>query len=140
MSEATNEVLVLTALPLEYRAVRGLLLEPKRVDHAGTVFTCGRLRGTSWTVYLAITGAGNDSAAAITERAVSHFRPQAAFFAGIAGSLKPDVFPNDVVVALEVYAYHGGKEDPEGFKVRPRSWETTHLLQQVAMYTDNVTD
>ncbi|NEC44851.1 5'-methylthioadenosine/S-adenosylhomocysteine nucleosidase [Streptomyces sp. SID8016] len=140
MTEATNEVLVLTALPLEFRAMHGLLLEPKRIDHAGTVFACGRLRGTSWTVYLAITGAGNDSAAAITERAVSYFRPQAAFFTGIAGSLKPDVFPNDVVVALEVYAYHGGKEDSEGFKVRPRSWETTHLLQQVAMYADNATD
>jgi nucleoside phosphorylase len=140
MEEAADKIVVLTALPLEYREMRRLLLEPKRVDRAGTVFECGLLKGTSWTVYLAVTGAGNDSAAAITERAVSYFRPQAVFFTGIAGSLKHDVSPGDVVVALEVYAYHGGKEDPEGFKLRPRSWETSHSLQQVAMYVDSVTD
>ncbi|MER5789181.1 hypothetical protein [Streptomyces sp. NPDC001980] len=73
----------------------------------------------------------NDSAAVITERAINFVRPQAVFFVGIAGSLKPDVSPGDVVVASEVYAYHGGKESAEGFKGRPRSWETTHHLQQV---------
>ncbi|MEU9882514.1 phosphorylase family protein [Streptomyces phaeochromogenes] len=96
--------------------------------------------GTSWTVYLAATGPGNDSAAVITERAINFVRPQAAFFVGIAGSLKSDVSRGDVVVALEVYAYHGGKESREGFKGRPRSWETSHPLQQVAMYVHSVDD
>ncbi|MFF1682135.1 hypothetical protein ACFVYG_39570 [Streptomyces sp. NPDC058256] len=140
MDASADTVVVLTALPLERQAVRLLLEDLERVDHAGTVFERGRLTGTPWTVCLAVTGAGNDSAAAITERAVSYFRPQAVFFTGIAGSLKPDVSPGDVVVALEVYAYHGGKEDPEGFKVRSRSWETSHSLQQVAMYADDVTN
>lgn len=137
--DATGETLVvLTALPLEYKAVRRLLEGLERVDQAGTVFERGRLPGTSWTVYLAATGPGNDSAAVITERAINFVRPQAVFFVGIAGSLKSDVSPGDVVVALEVYAYHGGKESPEGFKGRPRSWETSHPLQQVAMYVHSV--
>ncbi|WP_052032477.1 5'-methylthioadenosine/S-adenosylhomocysteine nucleosidase family protein [Streptomyces viridochromogenes] len=134
----TKKVVVLTALPLEYRAMRRLLEEPRRVDHAGTIFECGRLAGTSTTVCLAVTGAGNDSAAVITERAINFFQPEAVFFTGIAGSLKADVSPGDVVVAIEVYSYHGGKQDPDGFKARPRGWEASYSLQQVAMYVDNV--
>jgi len=61
----TKKVGVLTALPLEYRA--------------------------STTVCLAVTGAGNDAAAVITERAIDFFQPEAVFFTGIAGSLKADV-------------------------------------------------
>lgn len=139
--DASGETLVvLTALPLEYKAVRRLLEGLERVDQAGTVFERGRLAGTPWTVYLAATGPGNDSAAVITERAINFVRPQAVFFVGIAGSLKSDVSRGDVVVALDVYAYHGGKESPEGFKGRPRSWETSHPLQQVAMYVHSVDD
>ena len=62
--DASGETLVvLTALPLEYKAVRRLLEGLERVDQAGTVFERGRLAGTPWTVYLAATGPGNDSAA-----------------------------------------------------------------------------
>lgn len=140
MDSSEETLVVLTALPLERTAMRRLLEGLERVDHAGTVFERGRLPGTSWTVYLAATGPGNDSAAVITERAINFVRPQAVFFVGIAGSLKSDVSRGDVVVALEVYAYHGGKESTEGFKGRPRSWETSHPLQQVAMYVHSVDD
>jgi nucleoside phosphorylase len=101
MDASEDTLVVLTALPLERRAVRRLLEGLERVDQAGTVFERGRLPGTSWTVYLAVTGPGNDSAAVITERAINFVRPQAVFFVGIAGSLKPDVSPGDVVVASE---------------------------------------
>ncbi|MFF5283050.1 hypothetical protein [Streptomyces sp. NPDC013171] len=138
MNEASDKIVVLTALPLEYQAVRRLLESPRRVDHAGTIFEQGRLAGTSYTVYLTATGPGNDSAAAITERAVSFVQPRAIFFAGIAGALKADISPGDVVVATEVHAYHGGKQDPDGFKARSRSWEASYQLQQVAQYVANV--
>ncbi|MFE2353092.1 hypothetical protein [Streptomyces parvulus] len=138
MDEASDRVVVLTALPLEYQAVRRLLERPTRVDHAGTIFEYGILAGTSSTVYLTATGPGNDSAAVITERAVSFVKPRAVLFTGIAGALKADISPGDVVVATEVHAYHGGKEDPEGFKARSRSWEATYSLQQVAQYVANV--
>lgn len=134
MDETSDKVVVLTALPLEREAVRNLLRDLERVDHAGTVFECGRLADTHWTVCLGVTGPGNVSAAAITERAISRFRPQAVFFTGIAGAIKSDVSPGDVVVALEVYSYQGGKQDPDEFKIRSRSWESSHSLQQVAMY------
>ncbi|MER7854204.1 5'-methylthioadenosine/S-adenosylhomocysteine nucleosidase [Streptomyces bacillaris] len=138
LNEASDKIVVLTALPLEYQAVRSLLEGPRRVDHAGTIFEHGRLAGTSYTIYLTATGPGNDSAAAITERAVSFVQPRAVFFMGIAGALKSDISPGDVVVATEVYAYHGGKQDPDGFKARSRSWEASYQLQQVAQYVANV--
>ncbi|MEV0139592.1 5'-methylthioadenosine/S-adenosylhomocysteine nucleosidase [Streptomyces globisporus] len=138
LNEASDKIVVLTALPLEYQAVRSLLEDPRRVDHAGTIFEQGRLAGTSHTVYLTSTGPGNDSAAALTERAVSFVQPRAVFFTGIAGGLKSDISPGDIVVATEVHAYHGGKQDPDGFKVRPRSWEASYQLQQVAQYVANV--
>jgi nucleoside phosphorylase len=138
---APDKVVVLTALPLEYRAVRRLLEDPKRVDHpAGTIFESGRLSGTSCTVYLTATGPGNDSAASITERAVNFVQPRAVVFTGIAGALKADVAPGDVVVATEVQAYQGGKRDLEGFKARPQSWEATYSLLQVAQYVANIGD
>jgi nucleoside phosphorylase len=134
-----GKIVVLTALPLEYQAVRRLLESPTRVDHpAGTIFEHGRLSGTSCTVYLTATGPGNDSAASITERAVNFVQPRAVLFTGIAGALKADVSPGDVVVATEVHAYQGGKRDQEGFKARPQSWEGTYSLLQVAQYVANV--
>lgn len=138
MDEVSDKIVVLTALPLEYQAVRLLIEGHQRVDHAGTIFERGRLSGTSAIVYLASTGPGNDSAAVITERAVSFVQPRAVLFVGIAGALKDDISPGDVVVATEVYAYHGGKQELDGFKARPRSWEATYSLQQVAQYVANV--
>jgi hypothetical protein len=40
----------------------------------------------------------------------------------------------DVVVATRVYAYHGGKEDDDGFASRPRVWEAGHGLLQLARH------
>ncbi|UWE07679.1 5'-methylthioadenosine/S-adenosylhomocysteine nucleosidase family protein [Actinacidiphila bryophytorum] len=138
MDEASDNIVVLTALPLEYQAVRRLLETPTRVDHAGTIFERGRLLGSRYTIYLATTGTGNDSAASITERSVSFVQPRAVLFTGIAGALKADVSPGDVVVATEVHAYQGGKQDPERFKARPQSWAATYSLQQVAQYVANI--
>ncbi|WP_162469085.1 hypothetical protein [Streptomyces adustus] len=133
----TGPVLVLTALPVEYRAVRERLVSVRRgPSHQGTVFEAGWLNGTPWQIVLAQTGAGNHASAVLTSRAIEAFDPCALFFVGVAGGLRPDIALGDVVVATKVYAYHGGKETDGGFAARPVSWQAPHELEQLARFVD----
>ncbi|WP_342447783.1 hypothetical protein [Streptomyces novaecaesareae] len=84
---------------------------------------CSTLR-----VALAETGPGNRSAAVITEHARQLFDPEVLFFVGVAGALKDDIAIGDVVVATTVHAYHGGKDNVEGFLARPEGWPASHAL------------
>ncbi|MEW2633761.1 5'-methylthioadenosine/S-adenosylhomocysteine nucleosidase [Streptomyces sp. NPDC048389] len=132
-ARGSGGVVVLTALPLEFRAVSAHLDDLLPLQHpAGTVFDVGTFAGTSWRVALAEIGEGNQSAAVITERAREWLKPEAVFFVGVAGGLKKDVALGDVVVATRVYAYHGGKETDEGRLARPRVWDAPHALEQQA--------
>ncbi|MEU3498869.1 5'-methylthioadenosine/S-adenosylhomocysteine nucleosidase [Kitasatospora cineracea] len=129
-----RKIVVFTALPLEYRAVRVRLENLQRVDHElGTIFERGQIPGTAWEVYLAQVGQGNQAAAVMTERAIGMIGPEAVFFTGIAGGLKHDIDLGDVVVATRVFAYHGGKQE-ETFKTRPETWQASHRLEQAARY------
>ncbi|GGN39722.1 5'-methylthioadenosine/S-adenosylhomocysteine nucleosidase [Streptomyces fuscichromogenes] len=127
-------VVVLTALPVEYDAVRAHLSGDLRelVHDDGTRVEVGSLEGTSWDLALAELGEGAVNAAALTTRIVGWLRPQALLFVGIAGSLRNDVEIGDVVVGTWVYAVHGGKHTPEGFDARPRSWPGSNRLVQAA--------
>ncbi|MDV7217626.1 5'-methylthioadenosine/S-adenosylhomocysteine nucleosidase [Streptomyces prunicolor] len=127
-------VAVLTALPLEFTAVRDHLTDVEKQNHPryGTLATVGRLSGTPWSVALLELGEGNLTAAALTERVMSWLEPQALFFVGVAGSLKPDIEIGDVVVATKVYGIHGGKETDKDFLVRPEAWRASHRLEQAA--------
>jgi len=128
-----HPVLVLTALDLEYQAVRAHLTGLRRQPHPqGTLFETGHLPGREAEITIALTGEGNAGAAVLAERAMSMFRPQALLFVGVAGALKDDIELGDVVVATRVYAYHGSKEQDEGVWTRPRSWEAPHDLEQLA--------
>ena len=130
-----NTVVMLTALPLEYRAVRQLLQQLRTCLHpAGTLFEVGRLPGVAGVVALAQSGEGNVSAAVIAERAIAAFRPRALLCAGIAGGLRDDISLGDVVVATKIYALHSGREHDRGFLPRPRSWHASHHLQQLAQH------
>ncbi|WP_123967557.1 5'-methylthioadenosine/S-adenosylhomocysteine nucleosidase [Streptomyces sp. TLI_185] len=126
-------VAVLTALSLEYSAVRGHLTDVHRITHErGTVAVVGHLPDTPWDVALLELGEGNLTVATLTERVVSWLDPQAVLFVGVAGSLKSDIGLGDVVVATKVYGIHGGKETPDGFLVRPEAWRASHRLEQAA--------
>jgi adenosylhomocysteine nucleosidase len=126
-------VAVLTALSLEYTAVREHLTDVHKIWHErGTVASVGRLPGTPWDVALVELGEGNLTAATLTERVVSWLYPEAVLFVGVAGALKSDIELGDVVVATKVYGIHGGKETPEGFLVRPEAWRASHRLEQAA--------
>lgn len=133
--ETVSTALVLTALPLEYAAVRAHIEERRERTHRdGTRIEQGRLPGTAWQVALAELGVGADRAAALTTQLIDWLRPEAVFFVGVAGGLKDDVEIGDVVVGTQVYKIHGGKQTPEGFLVRPKSLPGSHALEQAARF------
>ncbi|MEU6724730.1 5'-methylthioadenosine/S-adenosylhomocysteine nucleosidase [Nonomuraea wenchangensis] len=128
-------IVILTALDLEYQAVRAHLKEPRVHRHtAGTRFEVGRLAGDGRRVALGLVGKGNHPAAVITERAIAEFAPSALLFVGVAGALWPGIGLGDVVVATHVYAYHGGTSEDDGLKARPRVWEIDHETDQIARH------
>ncbi|MFG1606869.1 hypothetical protein [Actinoplanes sp. NPDC049265] len=132
------DVVVLTALDLEYRAVRDHLTDVETQHHsAGTIFEVGTPPGGDGRVAVAVVGEGNNSAAVLAERAIAMFQPAAVLFVGIAGALRDDLRIGDVVVGTKVYPYHGGKEDDRGFNARPRAYEAPHELEQLARHLIN---
>jgi adenosylhomocysteine nucleosidase len=128
-------VVILAALDLEYEAIRTKLVEPRLHRHPqGTRFEVGNLAGSRCRVALALAGKGNQLAAVLAERAIAEFRPSAILFVGVAGALHPHISLGDLVVATHVYAFHGGTSQDDGFKGRPRVWETSHGADQIARH------
>ncbi|MFJ9453683.1 purine phosphorylase [Kitasatospora sp. NPDC101447] len=138
---SNGPVVVLTALNLEYQAVRQRLVGPQVHRHErGTRFEVGTVQGTSCRVALGLTSKGNHSAAVIAERAIQEFSPVAVLFVGVAGALWDATRLGDVVMASHVYAYHGGTSDDDGLKARPRAWEAPHGISQLASHLARLND
>lgn len=134
-------VVILTALNLEYQAVRQKLASPQTHRHErGTRFEVGTVQGTSSRVALGLTSKGNHSAAVIAERAIQEFSPVAVLFVGVAGALWDATRLGDVVMASHVYAYHGGTSEDDGLKARPRVWEAPHGISQLASHLARLND
>ncbi|MGW6531913.1 5'-methylthioadenosine/S-adenosylhomocysteine nucleosidase family protein [Streptomyces venezuelae] len=137
----SGQVVILTALNLEYQAVRQKLTGPQLHRHKrGTRFEVGTVQGTSCRVALGLTSKGNSSAAVIAERAIQEFSPTAVLFVGVAGALWETARLGDVVVATHVYAYHGGTSEDDGLKARPRVWEAPHGISQLASHLARLND
>lgn len=134
-------VVILTALNLEYQAVRRKLAAPRVHRHErGTRFEVGTVQGTSCRVALGLTNKGNHSAAVIAERAIQEFSPVAVLFVGVAGALWESARLGDVVMATHVYAYHGGTSEDDGLKARPRVWEAAHGISQLGSHLARMND
>lgn len=133
MSTNSGLVVILTALNLEYEAVRDQLADLRvRLHPAGTRFEVGRIGQSDCRVALALVGKGNHPAAVLAERAMAEFSPAAVLFVGVAGGLRTNIRLGDVVVASKIYAYHGGTSEDDGLKARPKSWEIPHEADQIA--------
>ncbi|MQY04557.1 5'-methylthioadenosine/S-adenosylhomocysteine nucleosidase family protein [Actinomadura macrotermitis] len=134
-----SPIVVLTALDVEYEAVREKLDDPRLHRHPqGTRFEVGRLAGSRCRIALGLVGKGNQSAAVLAERAIAEFTPAALLFVGVAGALHSHIALGDVVVATHVYAFHGGTSQDDGFKSRPRVWEVSHGADQIARHIARV--
>jgi nucleoside phosphorylase len=123
-----KRVVILTALPVEYKAVREHLANLSESTHRkGTVYEKGRFE--DWEVLIAETGPGNENASVEAERAIQHFGPDLLMFVGVAGGIK-DVKLGDVVAATKVYGYESGKAEEE-FLPRPDlDWSNYRLEQR----------
>jgi len=122
---------IVTALPVEYLAVRTHLMDLKEATHPqGTIYECGNFvaNGNSWEVGIVEVGAGNAGAGVEAERAIASFNPSVILFVGVAGGIK-DVAIGDVVVATKVYNYESGKAKRK-FEPRPDLGLSTYNLIQ----------
>lgn len=127
-------VVILTALQLEYKAVRSHLTSLSEIPaHKGTVYETGLFFAPErkWRVNIAEIGKNNERAAIEAERAINLFNPTYVFFVGVAGGIK-DVKLGDVVAATKVYGYESGKIQENTFQLRPEVARTSHGLEHRA--------
>src|SRR5437879_3723475 len=91
-SDSSNKdfAVILTAIPVEYEAVRAHLSGILEETYRGTVYERGTFSAGKrlWDVGIAQIGAGNAGAASEAERAIAYFHPSIILFIGVAGGLK----------------------------------------------------
>ena len=125
---------ILTALPIEYLAVRSHLTAVQEEIHArGSIYERGTFAvgNLTWDVGIAEIGAGNPNAALEAERVIAYFNPDVILFVGVAGGFKKDVDIGDVVVSTKIYGFEWGKAE-ETFKPRPEIGLAAYGLEQQA--------
>ncbi|MBP0006415.1 MAG: 5'-methylthioadenosine/S-adenosylhomocysteine nucleosidase [Cyanobacteria bacterium SBC] len=122
---------ILTAIPVEYEAVRSHLTDLREEVHSqGKGYERGQFDANQqrWEVGIAEVGVGNLNALNKTRQAIDYFKPSVAIFVGVAGGIREkDVKIGDVVVATKVYNYELGKVE-EKFKSRPEVEKSTDNL------------
>lgn len=131
-----NRIAILTALTLEQNSVVEGHLRNLRIEthpSTGTKYYLGDclIGGSSVETVVVRTNQTNVNAAIETERMISRYRPEIAFFVGVAGGLK-DVRIGDIVIGSEVYGYETGKSTTR-FLPRPKFGSSSYDLEMSAV-------
>ena len=133
-SGGSRQAVILTAIPVEYEAVRAHLTDIRedRDPARGIIYERGTFLAATglWNVGIVEVGAGITNAALAAEYAINHFNPTLILFVGVAGGLK-DVAIGDVVAAKKIYSYVSGKAEAT-FEMRPDVSISTFLMVQRA--------
>lgn len=102
-SDSVPVTALLGAFGDELTLIEAALIHPEPVYHSGHRFVTGRLGRQR--VVVALTGIGKTNAALATALVIAYFRPERVIFTGIAGGVRSDLQPGDLVIGGEV-GYH----------------------------------
>jgi nucleoside phosphorylase len=132
-AQGLRRALIVTALPLEMKAVRVYLKDlGSCVARDGNVFEFGQFSGTGheWLVVVAESGAGNHASQGIVTTAITQFGPfELLLFIGVAASRKKADAPiGSVVVSNHVYLASVGKYESGEFYARSREFPSNPRL------------
>jgi predicted ATP-binding protein involved in virulence/nucleoside phosphorylase len=121
---------ILTALPVEYIAVRSHLTNLQDVVHPnGTIYERGTFT-PDWDVAIVEVGTDNFEAASEAKRAIAYFNPDLILFVGVGLGIK-DVEIGDVVAATKIYGYEGDNNE-KTYKSTSVIRSSAHILLQRA--------
>ena len=137
-------VVILTALSVEYEAIRSHLKHISDEDRKGSFYEKGifelNKKGIG-KIIIRECGESNINAAQETERAINYFDPELILFVGIAGSRKPNDFSvGDVIFPNKIISYEGGKSEKDQFRSRPDLANATYRLCEIAKKEKRKTD
>ena len=131
-SREMRRALIVTALPIEMKAVRAHLKDlGSCTGRGGTIYECGQFtgQGDEWLVVVAESGAGTHPAQSVVTYAHYEFGTfEVLLFVGIGASRKPEVPIGSVVASSYVYLPYSGKYSPSGFTSRPHSLQIDERL------------
>lgn len=129
-------IVILTALNVEFQAVRSHLKNVKTFQKNGVYYDEGIFVHDGLNIARIITReCGNKTSATAqeTEKAINNFDPECMFYVGIAGSRKPNDFTiGDVIIAEKIYSYEGGKATKGALKSRPDAETLSTSILEIA--------
>lgn len=135
MTSTKNKILIATALELEFKEVRKHLDNVEKIRHpeVGSTYEKGTYKANNqvYEVLLIETGAGNIFSTGEVRQAISFFKPDAAFFVGVAGGIK-DVVVSDVIASDSVIGAEMGKVAPPAFIPRFQATYASYALVELA--------
>ncbi|MBB6466030.1 nucleoside phosphorylase [Aminobacter lissarensis] len=135
-AQGLRRVLIVTALPLEMRAVRAHVTQVGScLGRDGNVVETGQFaaQGEEWLVVVAECGAGTHAAQSAVTYASLDFGPfEVALFIGVAASRKPEAPVGAVVVSNHVYFPYSGKYSGGEFSSRPHTFPVDNRLVGLA--------